>query len=257
MSVGSEIPDAAVAQRDIYLARLGRYGVACGIGDFAVNAASEGRTIGERQRQFRVAAYEDGVFQLLADGIERSLVGGSLPPVGTYGEKHFCEVVVHQLNTVESDDGVGIGDVDEMVLTVLQCTAVHGEVRVAAGCIARERLVYHNGILKLCMNVALGVADGQLAVVQRDAVLTLDDSTLQHVRYENSIAHGDISRRVDDGRAWAVAGIAATFDGHGAAIIITIFFKNYYAVNLYLFGVIPVRDLNRREKCCRYSKPSW
>ena len=31
----------------------------------------------------------------------------------------------------------------------------------------------------------------------------------------------------------------------------------FYAVNLYAFGVIPVRDLNRREKCCGYSKPSW
>ena len=30
-----------------------------------------------------------------------------------------------------------------------------------------------------------------------------------------------------------------------------------YADNLYAFGVMPVRDLNRREKCCGYSKPSW
>ena len=88
MGVGSEIPDATVAQRDIYLTRFGRYAVACGIGDVAIDAASEGGTVGERQCQFRVAAHEDGAFQLLADSIKRSLVACPLPPISTYGKKY-------------------------------------------------------------------------------------------------------------------------------------------------------------------------
>ena len=40
MGVGGESPSATVAQRHIYLASLSRYGVACGIGDVAINALS-------------------------------------------------------------------------------------------------------------------------------------------------------------------------------------------------------------------------
>ena len=40
MGVGGESPSATVAQSNIHLASLSRYGVACGIGDVAINALS-------------------------------------------------------------------------------------------------------------------------------------------------------------------------------------------------------------------------
>jgi len=40
MGVGGESPSATVAQSNIHLASLSRYGVACGIGDVAIDALS-------------------------------------------------------------------------------------------------------------------------------------------------------------------------------------------------------------------------
>ena len=109
--------------------------------------------------------------------VEGCFVACSLPAIGTDRKQHVCRVFILQRDTVQSDDGIGVGHMEQMSLTIGERTAVHREVGVAAVGIARERLVNHDGIEELGMTVTLRVADGHLAVVQRDTILALDADT--------------------------------------------------------------------------------
>ena len=86
---------------------------------------------------------------------------------------------------------------------------------------------------------------GQFVLVE--CFVHVGDVTVKHVEQTVHLYYDD-----------AVAlGVALGLDEVDAVGYLLTSFICFYAVNLYAFGVIPVRDLNRREKCCGYSKPSW
>ena len=106
---------------------------------------------------------------------------------------------------------MGVCDVEHVAAAANEAAAGHREHGCADVRVAAHGLIDHHVVDVFRRARTLGVAHvaGDIAVFERDGVLTLDDKGFGVVRCQVRILHGDVRRGVDRGGVVAVRGVRA------------------------------------------------
>lgn len=190
-----------------------------------VDGAGEAAAVLQCHVQGGDGVHHDVAGQGLAVGGELHLcavAAGGAPAVAG-GVTHHTQqravgVLIFDGDAVEGQHAVGIGDVDHVAVLGGQRAAGHGEGGGAHIRVAAHGLIDHHIVDVLLGAAALGVAHiaGNVAVLQRDAVLALNHQLLGVVGGEDGVLHGNVGGGVHGGRVVAVGGIAAAVHIDGA-----------------------------------------
>ena len=191
-----------------------------------IDGTGESTVLRQRQSQRGDGIHDDVTFQCLIGygyfcaGTVRT---GSTPAVAcaVAGDGHQSSVLIQigEKDIVQSEDTMGVGDIEHIAIIGDQLSAGHGKCRGADIRVAGHGLIDHDVV-----NVFIGAGTLVVAhiaadntILQSDRILTFNDQGLGMIGGQFRVFYCDIGRRIYCGRIVAVGGITSAVDSHGTA----------------------------------------